>query len=390
MLLLILLLSLFFTGCNSSSGKQPQQEQPASGNITEYHPWYSAKIDSLEKVIYDVAYALKVPYDEKNKSSRSNIYTNVIRDEDKSTSNPRRIYLRVLLNREIVDLTYANIIVKQELVKAGGKFIDGRVFANWKNYLLGQMLTFRTQDEAFEYIIRLVYDNSPYTDLEQSQEISVILTELGDNQEVILDNLELIKKNNLTLAFVGDCKFSDSLSALAVSNNIETMLAIPLESYPGHNAMSRIKEIKVKNPLDKNYIGKQIAGFKKPVQGIKGITHFWGDFATSEADFMQHIIDYCKDNQLYYIDAMTTSKSKGYELALRKQVLSTWALSYQQVTKKNLASYVSKNKYPTIIIKFETDKDVEQLKKLISLIDKNQFRIVSVTDLLNTDLPKIE
>ena len=112
--------------------------------------------------------------------------------------------------------------------------------------------------------------------------------------------------------------------------------------------------------------------------------------ATSEADFMQHIIDYCKDNQLYYIDAMTTSKSKGYELALRKQVLSTWALSYQQVTKKNLASYVSKNKYPTIIIKFETDKDVEQLKKLISLIDKNQFRIVSVTDLLNTELPKIE
>lgn len=389
MLPLFLLLSLFLTGCNSSTEKQHKYEQFVSESLGESKPWHSAKIDTLEKVIYDVAYSLKIPYD-KNQKSAFNIYSNVIRDEDKSTNNPRKIYLRFLLNREVIDLTYANVILKQELEKANGKFVDGRVFAHWRNYLIGQMLTFRTQDDSIEYIIRLVHDRSPYSDLEQLKEIAVILTEVGNNQEIILNNIEMIQKHNLTLAFVGDGEFSDSLSALAISKNIETMLAIPLESYPKRNAMERIKEIKVHNPLDKNHIWKQVSAFRNPVRGIQGITHFWGDFATSEADFMQHIVDYCKDNNLYYIDAMTTSKSKGYELALRKQVLSTRALSYQQVTAPNLLSYIETNKYPAIIIKFETNKDYLQLIKLISLIDNNQFKIVSVSNLLNTDLPKIE
>lgn len=389
MLPLFLLLSLFLTGCNSSTEKQHKYEQFVSESLSESKPWHSAKIDTLEKVIYDVAYSLKIPYD-KNHKSTFNIYSNVIRDEDKSTNNPRKIYLRFLLNREVIDLTYANVILKQELEKANGKFVDGRVFAHWRNYLVGQKLTFRTQDDSIEYIIRLVHDRSPYSDLEQLKEIAVILTEVGNNQEIILNNIEMIQKHNLTLAFVGDGEFSDSLSALAISKNIETMLAIPLESYPKRNAMERIKEIKVHNPLDKNHIWKQINAFRNPVLGIQGVTHFWGDFATSEADFMQHIIDYCKDNNLYYIDAMTTSKSKGYELALRKQVLSTRALSYQQVTTPNLLSYIETNKYPAIIIKFETNKDYLQLIKLISLIDNNQFKIVSVSNLLNTDLPKIE
>ena len=387
----ILLFTFILFGCKISDKIETISEAPIyySENV-DYHPWYNSKIDSLEKVIYDVAYALKVPYDENNKRYSANVYTNVIRYEDKSTNNPREVYLRFLLNREAVDLTYANMILKQELEKAGGKLVDGIFFANWKNYLVGHKLTFRNRDDSFEYIIRLVYDKSPYSDLEQLQEIAVILTELGNNDKIILNNIDLIKSNNLTLSFLGDGAFSDTLSSIAEANNIETMLTIPLESYPNRQSYYQLNAIKVQNPIDKEQIWDQINQLHNNINSPKGLTHYWGDFASSEADFMQQIIDYCSENNLYYIDAMTTSKSKGFELALRSQILSSWALSYNQVTYENLNSFLQKNSNPVLILPFNSEKDVSQLRKIISLVDRKHFRIVNVSDLLNTDLPKIE
>ncbi len=379
------------SGCGSADKIEIISQATAVDSTSyDYHPWYDTKIDSLEKVIYDVAYALKIPYDENNKRYSSNIYTNVIRYEDKSTNKPREIYLRFLLNRETVDLTYANMILKQELTKAGGKLVDGIFFANWKNYLVGHKLTFRNRDESIEYTIRLVYDKGPYSDLEQLQEISVILTELGDNKEIIIDNLDLIKKNNITLSFIGDGLYSDTLSSLAASKEIETMLTIPLESYPNRQSYYQLNAIKVQNPIDKQQIWTEIHNLRSNIKSVKGLTHYWGDFASSEADFMQYIIDYCAEYNLYYIDAMTTSKSKGFELALRNQLLSTWALSYNQVTNENFSKYLTKNSNPLLILAFNSEADVSRLRKLISLIDRKHFRIVYVSDLLNTDLPKID
>lgn len=390
LLISILLFTFFLTGCDSNDKIETIPEPvTVATNTGDYHPWYSAEIDSLEKAIYDVAYALKIPYDENYKRYSANVYTNVIRYEDKQTNNPREIYLRFLLNRETVDLTYANMILKQELEKSGGKLVEGIFFANWKDYLVGHKLTYLNQSESIKYTIRLVYDKSPYSDLEQLKEISVILTELGNNKELVMKNLELIKSNHLTLSFLGDGEFSDTLSSIATFNNIETMLTIPLESYPNRQSYYQLNAIKVQNPIDKEQIWAEINDLNNNITPIKGMTHYWGDFASSEADFMQQIIDYCSTHNIYYIDAMTTSKSKGFELALRNQVLSSWALSYNQATADNLSSYFDKNSNPVLILPFNNELDLVKLKKLISLVDRKHFRIVNVSDLLNTDLPKI-
>jgi hypothetical protein len=148
--------------------------------------------------------------------------------------------------------------------------------------------------------------------------------------------------------------------------------------------------IKVQNPIKKQQVWNEINALYSNIQNVSGITHYWGNFASSEADFMQQIINYCSEHKLYYIDAMTTSKSKGFELALRSQVLSSWALSYKQVTNSNLSSYLLKNSNPVLILPFATSEDVANVKKIISLVDRKQFKIVNVSELLNTDLPIIE
>lgn len=386
-----MLITLIISGCNSADKIEIITPPPITTTVSsEYPPWYSAKIDTVEKVIYDVASGLKIPHKKNNKRRSPNIHSNVIRYEDKSTNNPRQINLRFLLNREAVDYTYANMILKQEIEKAGGKFIDGIFFANWKNYLSGHKLTFRNEDESLEYIIRLVYDKSPYSDLEQAQELSIILTELGDNEEIVFDNLDFIKANNLTLAFSGDGLYSDTLSSLATFNQIETMLTLPLEAYPNQQSYKQLNAIKVQSPIDKQIIWNEIRALHNKIDQASGFTHYWGDFASSEADFMQPIIDYCLANNLYYIDAMTTSKSKGFELALRNQVLSSWAISYNQVTNENLFEYLNKNSNPVLIMTFKNSEDLAKVRNIISLVDRNHFRIVNVSDLLNTDLPKIE
>ena len=387
LLISILTLSSCKSPVDTANQRKPQD---IADEEEDFHPWYASEIDSLEKVIYDIAYALKIPYGENHSRFSPNIYPNVIRYEDKSTANPRQVYLRFMLNRESLDLTYANMILKQEIEESKGKLIDGIFFANWKEYLVGHKLTFRNQDDSYEYIIRLVYDNSPYSDIEQSQEIALILTEIGNDKKIIVDNWDLIKNNNLTLAFYGDGSFTDTLTSLANYNNIETMLTIPLESYPNYNSYSQLNAIKVQNPINTKKIRQDIETLHNNVPKAKGLTHYWGDFASSEADFMKQIIDYCSDNNLYYIDAMTTSKSKGFELALRNQILSSWALSYNQVTPQNISTYLQKNSNPVLLMPFISDEDVQKVKKIISLVDRKHFRIVNVTELLNTDLPKIE
>ncbi len=356
----------------------------------EFHPWYEAEIDSLEMAIYDVAYSLKIPYGENTSRFSPNIYPNVIRYEDKSTNNPRKIYLRFMLNREIIDLTYANMILKQELEKVNGQLVDGIFFANWKEYLVGHKVTYRNKDNSYEYIIRLVYDKSPYSNLEQLQEVSLVLTEVGNDFSLISDNLSLIKSNNLTLAFLGDGTYTDTLVKLTKYNNIECMLTIPLEAYPNSNSYSQLNAITVQNPIVKKDIWNNIKQLHENVHPAVGLTHYWGDFASSETTFMKQIIDYCVENKLYYIDAMTTSKSKGFELALRNQVLSSWALSYRQLTPANISKYLEENSNPVFLMKCNNKEDIMKIKNIISLIDRKHFKIVNVSDLLNTDLPKID
>ena len=391
LLISILIITLFLSSCDTADKIEPIVE--LEGNIAndqEFYPWHAAKIDTLEKVIYDVAYALKIPYGENSNKFSPNIYPNVIRYEDKSSNNPKQVYLRFMLNREIVDLTYANIILKQKVEKANGKLIEGIFFTNWKDYLVGHKLTYRNQDESIEYIVRLVYDKTPYSDVEQSKEIAIILTEIGNDKQIILDNFDLIKSNNLTISLYGDGTYSKSLSDLAVDNDVETMLTIPLESYPGSQSYYQQNAIKVQNPIEKQQVWNEINVLYSNIQNVSGITHYWGNFASSESDFMQQIINYCSEHKLYYIDAMTTSKSKGFELALRSQVLSSWALSYNQVTNANLSSYLLKNSNPVLILPFNTTEDVAKVRKIISLVDRKQFKIVNVSELLNTDLPIIE
>lgn len=381
---------IVLTACNTQNSEEAIELSQPEIQEEVFHPWYEAEIDTLEKAIYDVAYSLKIPYGENTSRFSPNIYPNVIRYEDKSTNNPRQVYLRLMLNREAIDLTYANIILKQELEKAQGKLIEGIFFANWKDYLVGHKLTYRNQAETYEYIIRLVYDSSPYSDIEQSQEIAMIITEIGNNKDLITSNLELIKSNNLTLAFLGDGAYTDTLVKIADYYNLETMLTIPLEAYPSYQSYSQLNAIKVQNPIIKKEIWASIKALHNNVSSAKGITHYWGDFASSEADFMKVIIDYCANHNLSYIDAMTTSKSKGFELALRNQLLSTWALSYNQVNSQNLTNYLAKNSNPTLLLRCTSQKEMDHIKNIISLIDKKHFKIVTVSDLLNTDLPKID
>lgn len=382
---------LVLSACHSPQEEEVLIERNNKLVLEEtFHPWYQTKIDSLEMAIYDVAYALKIPYGENTSRFSPNIYPNVTRFEDKSTNHPRQVYLRFMLNREVIDLTYANMILKQELEKAKGRLIDGIFFANWKGYLVGHKLTYRNHDDSYEYIIRLVYDNSPYSEQEKSQEIALILTEIGNNKEIITDNITFLKNNKVTLALYGDGEYTDTLASLAEYNNIETMLTIPLEAYPNRDSYNQLNAIKVNNPLDQNKVWARIHDLHKHLPKAQGLTHYWGDFASSEADFMKIIINYCTKYNLYYIDAMTTSKSKGFELALRNQILSSWALSYEQVLVENLFSYVEKNGNPILMMTCKTSEEMRKIKNIISLIDKNHFKIVTVSELLNTDLPKID
>ncbi|OQY36930.1 MAG: hypothetical protein B6226_05795 [Candidatus Cloacimonetes bacterium 4572_65] len=387
----IALIGLILISC-----KAPQEVTDTSKiNInhaeSQVQPWHSAKIDSLEKTIYDVAHALKIPFKIPTNKYSQNINQNIVRFIDKKSSNPKKVFLRFKLNKQIVDFNYANIILKQELEKVGATMVSGKFFAHWNGYTTGQELRFRNRDNSFEYLIRLVYDNAPYTANDTKRKISFVVTQLGNTFDIVNDNIDYFKENKFTFAFEGQANYTDTLSNLAESLEIESMLTIPIESYPiRRDRISRAGAIKVTNPIDPEKIAGAINSLNLNTRDIKGITHYWGNFGTSESELMTEIIAYCKRMNFYYVDAWTTSDSEAYRIASRHQIPTSWALSYKQVTKNNFTSYIKKNSKPIIMLTLKDQQDLDKIKLFVDLIDRHNLSIVYVSDLLKTDLLKIE
>ncbi len=393
---LILSLLVFFTAnflltsCSEEEAVIPQVEVEEEVIDLSGMPWHQASITPLEKALYDVAYKLKIPYNEHQKDSINNIYSSILRFEDKSTSNPRKVYLRFKLDRREVDFYYVNMLLKQAVESVDGHVVSGNKIVHWKNYSVGHELTYLSKDKSYEYLLRLVYDKAPYKHLTKEQKIAVVISELGENKEIVTENISLFKDNNITLSFCGDYDYSAELSALANDNDLETMLTIPLESYKHGYYESTKREIPVTYPVNEYLVERKLNNLRTNVKNAKGITHSFGQFASTEAEFMKVIIDYCKKNNLYYIDSMTASKSVAYKLAQRNQVSSTWALSYKKVSNSKVIDLLEISNTPLILLSAKNKLDIDNLKSILKLLKRQKCKLVSVSDLLKSDLPKIK
>ena len=133
--------------------------------------------------------------------------------------------------------------------------------------------------------------------------VAIVLDDWGYNSS---DLTLLFKiKEPITVSILPNLRYSEQIAKNARIRGYQTMLHLPLESR--HNEIPEQDTIYC--AMNKNEIIKSLRLSLKSVPGISGVNNHQGSKATENARTMKIILAELKNDKLFFLDSLTTSKS---------------------------------------------------------------------------------
>jgi polysaccharide deacetylase 2 family uncharacterized protein YibQ len=156
----------------------------------------------------------------------------------------------------------------------------------------------------------------PYTQAEQDNDaqLIIIIDDIGNNYA--LGNAIVELDAPLTLAFLPHTPYAKKLANKAYLQHKEIILHAPMENTfevplgPGALTHS-LSETEFKQTLK-----KAIAS----IPHIQGVNNHMGSALTQDKQSMEWVMEILKDEQLYFIDSLTSPKSVAYQQAKQHQL----------------------------------------------------------------------
>lgn len=115
---------------------------------------------------------------------------------------------------------------------------------------------------------------------------------------------------NLTLAILPFGPVATDFSLKAKRAGFEIILHLPLEAYK----MSYIDNTYIMTAFDKDKIEKYFIRDMLKVPGISGVNNHQGSLFTENLDCMKMLLSVIKRYNLFFLDSLTTPKSKSKEV----------------------------------------------------------------------------
>jgi len=140
-------------------------------------------------------------------------------------------YFFIPLDKERVDLTFANMILTGQIEMAGGEIVKGEELSRGAV----QVLTVKDAQRDLPYIVRLYYDTRGRYP-ERRPRLAIIVDDFGEYAGSLLDEF-LATDPNVTFAILPDLRHSKTVMERAAEMGRETILHIPMEplNYPRNN-----------------------------------------------------------------------------------------------------------------------------------------------------------
>ncbi|MCG2712682.1 MAG: divergent polysaccharide deacetylase family protein [Candidatus Omnitrophica bacterium] len=222
-------------------------------------------------------------------------------------------------------------------------------------------------------------------------DIALVIDDWGYSNKVLRKSLSL--GIPLTYAVLPCLPYSTRIAQIASDSGHEVILHLPLEP---HNAQ--------KHPLEKNTIFTSMSKEKiesiikdamASVPNLKGINNHMGSKATESEYVLNILFDQIKKNSLYFLDSCTSNKTLVTQAALQKgisfirrdvfidNVSSKDYIKGQLLIAKNIAAEKGK----VIAIGHAKDLTLDTLQEIIPELEREGFRFVLLSALLNDIKP---
>ena len=301
------------------------------------------------------------------------------------------IYISLGINKDEMDLNYANIIITGQVELIGGKLISGREMNNGNK----QVLEFMDTKDSQKYIVTLYYTKSKISNRKKTQ-LAIVVDDFGAQNDKLLDDFCKLDPN-ISFAILPDQKFSKLVMNKAVKADHETLIHIPMEpvSYPKNNPGSHAIYVH----LSDKEIRRRMERFIKQFPLCVGANNHMGSLATTDENVMRNVLTVLKQHNLYFVDSRTSQSSVAYKMAKKMMIptienhlfLDTPFISEKTLKRKiQQLKVISKNNNKILVITHcATRERYEFLKNFLQQIEELDLELVPVSKLFESELPEI-
>ncbi len=144
---------------------------------------------------------------------------------------------------------------------------------------------------------------------------SIIIDDVGNNLEYGQDVIEL--PATLTIAILPRTTYAKTLARLAVKNNKEVMLHLPMQSVEHHQHSPGTLDLH----MTRKEFNEQLRLNLNSVPYIRGVNNHMGSLLTRHPGHMTWLMDeLSRHGGLYFIDSKTTNKSIADKIAVEYEV----------------------------------------------------------------------
>lgn len=147
--------------------------------------------------------------------------------------------------------------------------------------------------------------------------LAVIIDDFGNYNNFMLNSL-LDKFSTLpeevAFAILPDLNYSQFVMEYFQFQNRELLLHTPMQAQ---NLKANAGEVVINDDDDAITIINKLNRFYEQLPLVKGINNHMGSKVTANSEAMITILEWCKSNNLYFVDSATTPYSVGEEIALQ-------------------------------------------------------------------------
>jgi len=297
---------------------------------------------------------------------------------------------QVPINPSVMDLTFANMIIKGELDKRGGQYI------NCLEKKSRQYLTYFEPgiDKTFE--IELFYQKAEKDKAIARKAICIIVDDFGNIQGDLLQGFAQVN-SNVCFAVMPDLPFTTQTLQVARARGHDCLIHVPMEpkDYPKSNPGEDAIFLEM-NPAE---ITRRMEKFIADMPQCQGVNNHMGSLATADETTMRIIMKVLRKHGLYFVDSRTSASSVAGELAQKEMVPFFHRDIFLDEPKPNFAELNNKlNECDSLaagkrcviaIMHCHSKANLELLQKFISGIKARGFELVSLSTLGTQQLPEI-
>jgi len=301
-----------------------------------------------------------------------------------------KISYSIPIDPNALDLSYANMLVKNEIEKNKGEFLSGNQESK------RHKLSIQHKESKQVYDLDLYYDEKTFKDKKPTKSIAIVVDDFGDIGGELLDDF-LKLDPNICFAIMPDTPNSVITMQRAHAQGRETLIHIPMEpvGYPKNNPGKNAIFVH----MNEHEIDRAISRFANTLSLCKGANNHMGSLATADDIVMRNVMNSLHKHKLYFLDSRTTQISVAYQTAQKAHIpafrndlfLDAPDLSNKTFDTKidQILSLVASKKQVIAITHCHTKQHLDYLKNVIRRLKQEGFEIVPVSRIGQIDVPPI-